>query len=205
MRSISLRRPSAAMVVSCVALFAALGGSSYAAAKITGAEIANHTIRGLDVHKHTLSAKHMKLDSLGGGQIDESSLGTVPSADTLDGIDSAGFMKTGQRLFEATADGVSNFSSGQPLVELNGVPAGTYLVTAKLTYDDDTGGVTSETCTLEVPGDNDSTDFYTDNTESLSLQKAVTSGDAFNANVNCTGNGDDDTIGKASIIATKVD
>jgi hypothetical protein len=205
MRSLSLRRPSASMIVASVALFAALGGSSYAAAKITGKEIANHTVRGVDVHKRTLSAKHMKLDSLGGDQIDESALGIVPNADTLDGIDSAGYMKTGQRLFEATVDGADNFTPGAPLVELANVPAGSYLVTAKLTYDDDTGAVTSATCTLEVPGANDTTEFYTDNTEVVSLQKAVTSGAAFNANVNCTGNGDDDMVGKGSIIATKVD
>jgi hypothetical protein len=205
MRSISLRRPSASMIVSCVALFAALGGSSYAAVKITGKEIANHTIRGVDVKNRTLGPNTIKLDSLGGAQIDEAALGTVPNADTLDGVDSAGYMKTTQRLFQATGDGVDNFTSGALLVELNGVPAGSYLVTAKLTYDDDSGTITSETCTLEVPGANDSTTFYTDNAEVISLQKAVTSGAAFNANVNCTGNGDDDTLGKVSIIATKVD
>ena len=205
MRPLSLRRPSASMIVASVALFAALGGSSYAAAKITGKEIANHTIRAVDVKKRTLGPSTIKLDSLGGAQIDEAALGTVPNADTLDGIDSADYMKATQRLFEATDDGVDNFASGAPLVELAGVPAGSYLVTAKLTYDDDSGSVTSETCTLEVPGANDTTEFYTDNTEVVSLQKAVTSGAAFNANVNCTGNGDDDMVGKGSIIATKVD
>jgi hypothetical protein len=201
----SIRRPSAAMIVSCVALFAALGGSSYAAAKLTGKDIANHTLRGVDVKHRSLGANTIKVDALGGGQINEASLGTVPNADKLDGVDSAGFMKTTQRVFEATDDGVDNFASGAPLVELASVPAGTYLVTAKLTYDHDSGGITSETCTLEVPGINDSTNFYTDNTEVISLQKAVTSAAPFNANVNCTGNGDDDALGQVSIIATKVD
>jgi len=205
MRSISLRRPSASMIVASVALFAALGGSSYAAAKITGKEIANHTIRGVDVKKRTLGPNTIKLDSLGGDQINEAALGTVPNADTLDGVDSAGYMKITQRLFEATNDGVSDFTPGSPLIELGGVPAGSYLVTAKLTYDDDTGTVTTQSCTLEVPGANDSTEFYTDNTEVLSLQKAVTAGAAFDASVSCTGNGDDDTLGKVSIIATKMD
>ena len=114
-------------------------------------------------------------------------------------------MKSTQRLFEATDDGADNFTSGAPLVELNGVPAGSYLVTAKLTYDDDSGTITSETCTLDVPGADDSTEFYTDNTEVISLQKAVSTGAAFNADVSCTGNGDDDVLGQVSIIATKVD
>jgi hypothetical protein len=201
----SIRRPSAAMIVSSVALFAALGGSSYAAAKITGKEIANHTIRGVDVKKHSLGPATVKLDSLGGDQINESALGVVPNADTLDGIDSTGFMKSTQRLFEASADTVDDFTSGATLVQLNQVPAGTYLVSAKLTYDNDGPAGGSETCTLEVPGANDTTEFYADNSEALTLQKAVTAGAPFDPSVNCTGQGNDDILGKISLIATRMD
>jgi hypothetical protein len=201
----SIRRPSASMIVSCVALFAALGGSSYAAVKITGKEIANHTIRGVDVKTRTLSAKHVKPDSLGGDQINESALGTVPNADTLDGIDSSGFMKSTTRLFEVTADGVDNFASGAPLAQLGNVPAGSYLVSAKLTYDNDGPAGAAATCTLEVPGANDSTTFYLDNSEVLTLQKAVTAGASFDATVSCESDGNADIVGKTSIIAVRVD
>jgi hypothetical protein len=204
MRSLSFRRPSAALVVSCVALFAALGGSSYAAAKLTSRDIANHTIRGVDVHTHTLGAKTIKLDALGGNQIDESALGTVPNADTLDGIDSAGYMKSTQRVFEATSDSVGNFTSGATLLQLPGVPAGSYVVTAKFTYDND-GGLETETCTLEVPGANDETTLAPDNTQMVTLQKAVVSDSAFDANVSCTGDGNDDALGRISVIATRLD
>src|ERR1051325_1967646 len=112
MRSISFRRPSAALIVSSVALFAALGGTSYAAAKLTSSDIANHTIRSVDVKKHALGPSTIKPDSLGGDQINEAALGTVPNADTLDGIDSTGYMKSTQRVFEATSDAVGNFTSG---------------------------------------------------------------------------------------------
>ena len=44
-----MRRPSAPLVISVIALFAALGGTSYAAAKITGSEIAKKTIKGGNV------------------------------------------------------------------------------------------------------------------------------------------------------------
>ncbi len=205
MRSISLRRPSAAMVISCVALFAALGGSSYAAAKLTSRDIANHTIRGVDVKTRTLSAKTIKHDTLGGDQINEAALGTVPNADTLDGIDSAGFMKSTQRVFEATSDGVTNFVSDATLLQLPGVPAGSYLVSAKLTYDNDGVLGEAETCTLEVPGANDETTLYPDNTHMVTLQKAVAAGSAFDANVSCTGDGNDDALGKVSIIAVRLD
>jgi hypothetical protein len=204
MRSISLRRPSAAMVVSCVALFAALGGSSYAAAKLTSRDIANHTIRGVDVKKRTLGPNTIKPDSLGGDQINEAALGTVPNADTLDGIDSGGFMKTTQRVFEATSDSVGNFTSNATLLQLPGVPAGSYVVTAKLTYDND-GVAETETCTLEVPGANDETTIVPENTELVTLQKAVSTGAAFDADVSCTGDGNDDALGKVSIIAVRLD
>jgi hypothetical protein len=205
MRSLSLRRPSAAMVVACVALFAALGGSSYAAAKLTSRDIANHTIRGVDVKSRTLGAKTIKPDALGGKQINEAALGTVPTADTLDGIDSSGFMKSTQRLFEVSADGVDDFTSGAALAQLEQVPAGSYLVTARLTYDNDGGAGESEVCTLEVPGANDSTNLYPDNTDVVMLQKAVTSAALFDASVSCTGDGNDDVLGKISIIAARMD
>ena len=201
----SVRRPSAAMVISCVALFAALGGSSYAAAKLTSRDIANHTIRGVDVKSRTLGAKTIKPDTLGGAQINEAALGTVPNADTLDGIDSAGFMKSTQRLFEVTSDGVTDFVSHATLAQLPGVPAGSYLVTAKLTYDNDGVLDELETCSLEVPGVNDETTLYPENTEMVTLQKAVTAGSAFDANVSCSGDGNDDVLGKISIIATRLD
>jgi hypothetical protein len=201
----SVRRPSAPLVVSIVALFAALGGTSYAASKITGHDIAKRTIGGVNVKTRTLGPNKIKLDSLGGDQIDESTLGTVPSADTLDGIDSAGYMKTTQRLFEVSADTVNDFTSGANLAQLPGVPAGSYLVSAKLTFDNDGGAGESETCTLEVPGANDTTTLYPDNTHLVTLEKAVTAAAPFDANVSCTGDGDDDALGQISIVAVRMD
>ena len=205
MRSISLRRPSASMIVSCVALFAALGGSSYAAAKITGKEIANHTIRGVDVKKRTLGPTTIKLDSLGGAQIKEAALGTVPNADTLDGVDSAGFMKVTDRVFEQTEDAVNNFTSGATLAKLDQIPAGDYLVTAKLTYDNDDAAIDGVTCTLDVPGTDDTTTLYPENTDVVTLQKVVRNAASYYAAVSCTGSGNDDALGKISIVATRMD
>jgi hypothetical protein len=201
----SIRRPSAPLVISIVALFAALGGTSYAAVKITGHDIAKRTIGGVNVKNHTLGKKKVKPDSLGGDQINEATLGTVPSADTLDGIDSAGFMKTTQRLFEVSAPTVNNFTAGDALAQLPGVPAGSYLVSAKLTYDNDGALSEAETCTLEVPGANDTTELYPDNTHMVTLQKAVAAGAPFDATVSCTGDGNDDILGQISIVAVRVD
>jgi len=82
------RLPSPAMVVACIALFAALGGTSYALAtgSITSREIRDGTIRNPDFKDGTLRGQEFKRDSLGGGAIKESTLGTVPSASAADGL-----------------------------------------------------------------------------------------------------------------------
>lgn len=214
-----MRRPSAPLVISMVALFAALGGTSYAAAKITGSEIAKKTIKGGNVATKTLSGKKMKLDTLGGDQIDESKLGPVPNADhataadtaataanadTLDGIDSAGFMLARNRAFEVNRGTVTDFGSGAPLMTLTDLPGGTYVITAKLAYDND-GGTANESCTLHVPGGNDTTSFSVVNTEMVYLQEVVTSAGSFSPYVSCSSDANDDTYGNSSLIATRVD
>jgi hypothetical protein len=68
------RRLSYANVMSTLAVFIALGGSSYAAVTINGSSIKNHTIRGAKLHRNTLT----------GAQINESRLSRVPHAKTAD-------------------------------------------------------------------------------------------------------------------------
>lgn len=71
------RLPSPAMVVASVALFAALGGTSYAALSansVTTRTIVNGTIRNEDFKDGTLRGNEFKRDSLGGGAIKEQSL-----------------------------------------------------------------------------------------------------------------------------------
>lgn len=64
------RRPSPAVVIACVALFVALGGTGYAAVKINGKNLKNGSVTGAKLKKNTLT----------GRQINESKLGTVPKA-----------------------------------------------------------------------------------------------------------------------------
>ena len=96
MRSILRRRPSAAIIISCLALFMALGGVSYgfAAGSIDSREILNNDVRGKDVRQSTLTGADVKLDSLGGADVDESSLGKVPAAAAADNAAQAGNANT---------------------------------------------------------------------------------------------------------------
>lgn len=67
------RRPSVTTVIACLALFLAIGGGAYAAAKST-------KISGNKIKKSSIAGNRLKKDTLTGKQIKESTLGTVPSA-----------------------------------------------------------------------------------------------------------------------------
>jgi hypothetical protein len=88
------RRPSPAMLVALLALFVALGGSSYAAVKISARDIArgavgtraiaNNAIRSGDIHNATVSGIDVRDDSLTNADIDNTNLSarTAVSAET---------------------------------------------------------------------------------------------------------------------------
>ena len=68
--------------VALIALFVALGGTTYAATTINGSKLRSRSV----------SARKIKKDALTGAEINESKLGTVPSAaqaDTASSADSA--------------------------------------------------------------------------------------------------------------------
>ena len=99
------RQPSAATVISCVALFVALGGTGYAVTALPRDSVGSAQLRARAVKESELGARavitskladqavtreklapgavtadRVAVDALGGGQIDESSLGAVPFA-----------------------------------------------------------------------------------------------------------------------------
>jgi hypothetical protein len=94
MKRLISRRPSPAMIVALLALFVALGGSSYAAVKIGARDItrgavgtraiANNSIRSADIHNAAVSGLDVKDDSLTNADIDNANLSalTAKSADT---------------------------------------------------------------------------------------------------------------------------
>ena len=62
------QRLTYANAMSTVAVFIALGGSSYAALKIGSADIANNSLRGIDVRNHTLGERDIKRNGTWGAQ-----------------------------------------------------------------------------------------------------------------------------------------
>ena len=93
MRSTKFGRPSPALAVAAVALFVALGGTAFAATQINGNQLKPKSVGGGKLKqftggllkKQSIGAGKIKKDTLGGFQIDENRLGTVPSANSVAG------------------------------------------------------------------------------------------------------------------------
>ena len=165
----------------------------------------------------------MKTNTLDGPQIKESSLGTVPSAQHAATADTAGH----EAAKAADADKVGGMPRHvddrqaacvrddrrhhRQLREQRGGrrharprPRPCTPSSAKLTYDND-GASSADTCTLHVPGADDTTSFVADNTETIALQKITNSDAVFNPTVTCTGDGTDDLYGTGRITAIRLD
>jgi hypothetical protein len=74
------KRPSPAMIVALIALFAALGGSAYAAKKIGTKEIKANAITTGKIKKNAITTSKIKKEAVTGAKIKEASLGAVPNA-----------------------------------------------------------------------------------------------------------------------------
>jgi hypothetical protein len=71
-----LTRPQPALVVSLIALFVALGGTSYAAITVTGANVRNASLTGTDIKNGSLRGADVRNGSLSAGDL---SLDTIAS------------------------------------------------------------------------------------------------------------------------------
>jgi hypothetical protein len=111
-KSILSRRPSPALVISCIALFVSLGGVSYGVAtgfidsreiknnQVRSSDLRNNTIRtfdirnnevrGFDIRNSSVQGRDVALNTLTGADVSEQDLGKVPSATAADSAAAAG-------------------------------------------------------------------------------------------------------------------
>lgn len=132
-------RITPATVLATIALFAALGGVSYAAGKIGTSQIKNGAVTAKKLHRNAVgtnkvrngAVKTAKIagDAVTGAKVAESTLGTVPDAAKLGGKDPAGFESHGFGGGDGST--VSLPSSTEKTVATLSLPAGTYLVLAR--------------------------------------------------------------------------
>jgi hypothetical protein len=136
-------RPSPAMMVAILALFVALGGTSYAAVtlgknSVGSKQLKKNSVTAEKIKKDSIPGNRVKSNSLSGRQINESSLTMVPlaaQAEELGGINSAGFIQgTGKafanRASVEVADVVDPEKVTQPLGSIAGL--GTFALVGSL-------------------------------------------------------------------------
>jgi hypothetical protein len=85
-----------ANVTATVALFVALGGSSYAAVRVGSREIADNSIRSRDVKNNSLTRHDLARNTLDGSVIRESRLARVPRAVSADNAGRLGGMQAAE-------------------------------------------------------------------------------------------------------------
>jgi hypothetical protein len=112
LKSTLSRRPSAALVIACIALFLSLGGVSYGVATgfidsrelkdntirsrdvrnntLRTFDIRNNEVRGFDIRNSSVQGRDVAFDTLTGDDISENDLGKVPTAGTADTATTAG-------------------------------------------------------------------------------------------------------------------
>lgn len=108
-----------ANVVSVIALFVALGGSGYAATRISGQNIRNKSITGAKLKDRTISGSKLQKHTLTGTEINLSKLGTVPKADQAG---TAGLAASATNAAHAgSADSAATAGNGGRRVDFRGV------------------------------------------------------------------------------------
>ena len=119
-----IRRPSAALIVSMLALVVALGGTALAGPV---AQLAKQ-ISGSSIRAHTITGSRLKNNTLTGTQIRESTLGTVPSALAAATATVAGTANKANSATSATHASTADLASNANA--LGGVPATAFAAAA---------------------------------------------------------------------------
>jgi hypothetical protein len=82
MNSIRGRRPSPSLAIALLALFASLGGTSYAVSKIGSRQIANNSLRSDDLRDNSVQSRDIRNRSLLAKDFKEGQLPAGPKGDT---------------------------------------------------------------------------------------------------------------------------
>jgi hypothetical protein len=168
-----LRRLSPGTLISLLALFVALGGTSYAAVTISGKNVKNGSLSGADVKNSSLSGADVKNNSLSGADIQK-----IKSGDITNGTLLSKDFKTGQlprgaqgprgdsgpagigpaySVFRNGDVGLGTMNTPATIATLSGLPAGAYVINAKTNVRVTSQVSWSVTCRLEASTDSDDT------------------------------------------------
>lgn len=183
MNRILRRRPSPALVISLIALFVAMGGSAYALV-ITGGDVVNGSLTGKDMRKNTLT----------GAQINESKVGKVPKAKTADRVGNRPAAAVTTRAFFAAQKTPKGFTGDETVIGSLSLPAGAYIISAKVTTSNSATGTLRANCFLKAGTSEDRATAALPpgngaNTAVIPLLQAHSQNSPFDASVRCKAEG----------------
>lgn len=184
MNRILRRRPSPSMVISLIALFVALGGSAYAL-----------TVTGRDVRDGSLTGRDIRQNSLTGADVRESRLGKVRRARTADRIGRRTPAQVTTQTFFAAQKAPKGFTGDQTLIGKISLPAGSYIISAKVTTSNSASSTLQAKCTLRAGRSEDQATATMGpgasgaNTQAIPLLQAHSQTTPFDASVLCEAEG----------------
>jgi hypothetical protein len=127
-------------VVACLALFVALGGSVYAAGRISGKQIKRGSLPGNRIRPKSVSANRIKPGSLTGRQIKSNSLsGEQINEKTLTGVSAAALADV---QYQATTAELP--TGGRPGTVTSNCPAGDYAIGGGATLSNEERGYVND-------------------------------------------------------------
>ena len=144
MSRILKRRPSPALVISLIALFVSLGGGAYALT-VTGGQVRNGSLTGKDI----------KRDSLSGAQIRESKVGKVPRARVADRVGRRTVGQVTTQAFFGAQKSPKGFTGDPTVIGTLSLPAGSYIISAKVTASNTASSTLQAKCTLRAGSSED--------------------------------------------------
>ena len=188
MSAILRHRPSPAMIVACIALAVALGGTSYAAIKlptnsvgakqlrknaITAPKIRRNAVTGAKVLSNSITGAKVLNNSITGADVNEATVAQVPSAANASHATSADQATSASSAVTAATAGTANtaFSTFHDaaiplptnvgtIATLTIPAAGNYVINAKLTaFNASNTESPNDSCDLTAGGDKD-TDLF---------------------------------------------
>jgi hypothetical protein len=171
------------LIISLVALFVAMGGSAYALV-ITGGDVKNGSLTGRDLRKNSLT----------GTQIREAKVGKVPRATRADRVGNRTASAVTTRAFFAAQKTPKGFTGNDTLIGKITLPAGAYILQAKITTTNTATGVLRATCFLRAGTSEDRGTVALPpgagaNTQVISLLQAHFQNSSFDASVFCKAEG----------------
>ncbi|HEX2072010.1 MAG TPA: collagen-like protein [Thermoleophilaceae bacterium] len=150
-----IKQPSPALVVACIALFVALGGVGYAAATIGTKDIRNGAVTGKKIKNRTITTNDIKrktVASLRGKTGPAGATGPAGPTGPAGATGATGARGPSDGFFFRGTNILNFVTNTDQTVATMALPAGSFILTAKVVVNNNEGAVRQYGCSLELGG-----------------------------------------------------